>query len=588
MKAINLEEVIRKNYSGFANKPKIIQKLLVSVLYKILYLKDLNKLLTKFPDHFGISFIDSVFDYLNFSYRISHLDYKRIPSEGRLICVSNHPIGSLDGLALLKAISEVRKDVRIVANDMLMNIENLTECFLPYKLDSKVAQKQNIIAIGNALENEEAVIIFPAAEVSRLKFYRIVDKRWTKGAIFFAKKFKAPILPIHVLAKNSLFFYFVSVLSRPISTMLLVREVFTKRNKIINILIGDPIPSKVFFESHINVNEQTKLLKKHVYALGNIFKRPVFVTEKNIIHPVDRQIIKKELKNSEHLGKTSDNKLIFLTDSKIAPDVIEEIARLREVTFRKVGEGTGKTKDVDIYDKHYKHIVVWDEEDLEIVGAYRVGIGKEIMKEIGYKGFYTATLFSFSEKLIKEFLPDSIEMGRSFVQKKYWNTNALHYLWQGIGAFLAKNPEVKYMFGPVSISNSYPDSAKELIIYYYSKWFGTNEDLAHSFSKYVLTDKAVRKLTDIFNGDNKMKDYKILKRMLKPYGFSVPVLYKHYSDLCEDEGVKFLDFGIDDSFEKCIDGLIVVDVSKVKKEKIERYIEPYLKKKNGSEKISDE
>jgi len=230
--------------------------------------------------------------------------------------------------------------------------------------------------------------------------------------------------------------------------LLLAYELFNKKNKTIHIKIGDLIPAKVFTSSFIDDSYQTKLLKKHVYLIGKNHKG-IYVTEKNVIHPIDRKSIKRELNYAQLLGITKDKMRIYLTSKDESPQSIYEIARLRELTFRKVGEGTGKKFDLDRYDSYYSHLIVWDEKELDILGAYRIGQGDYIYNKYGKDGFYTSTLFDFSNNFSMNYLDNSIELGRSFIQKKYWNTNALYYLWQGIGAFLANNESVKFMFGGV-------------------------------------------------------------------------------------------------------------------------------------------
>ncbi len=575
MKEINLKEIIHQRHPDFFQKPKYLVNLLLNLLDKITYMRDINSFIQKNPDLKKMQFIDEIFEFLNFSFKISNKDIKRIPAEGRLICVANHPIGSLDGLALLRAVGEIRDDVKIIANDILYSIENLHELLIPYNVDTTAMQRKSIELIGASLEKEEAIIIFPAAEVSRMKWFRVQDNKWNSGAVYFSKKYKAPVLPIFVDAKNSLFFYLISAINKNFSRVLLVHELFNKKNKTINIKIGDPIPAKAFVMNLINTKVQTKLLKKHVYGMQKN-KAPIFITEKNIIHPINKKLIKKELNNSEMLGLTRDDKKIIITDANNSPNVLNEIARLREITFRKVGEGTGRKLDLDNFDKYYKHLVVWDESELEIVGSYRIGVGSEIYSERNSDGFYTSTLFRFLNNFDADYLPASIELGRSFVQKKYWNTNALFYLWQGIGAYIAHNPETKFMFGGVSISNNYPESAKRMIVYYFLKWFGSEQYLAEAKNKYRLSDAVISKYDEIFIGANYKEDYRTLKNMLKPSGYSVPILYKHYSELCDDNGVRFLDFGVDPDFENCIDGLILVDINKIRDDKRERYIDQFI------------
>lgn len=577
MQKINIDKIIDERYpSFFKNKPKFFKNISLALFEKILHIKAINKVIEKNKDLRNIDFIDEIFEYLNFSFRISHKDIQRIPSEGRLICVSNHPIGSLDSLSLIKAVSEIRRDVKIVANDVLMNIINLRNIFLPFNLESRSTQKQNIIAIGEALEKEMAVIIFPAAEVSRLNWFKVSDGKWHKGAIHFSKKYKSPILPIFVDAKNSIFFYLFSIIHKGLSKVLLAHELFNKKNKTINIKIGDPIPPMAFTNNSINDKYQIKLLKKHVYLIAKN-KSGIYTTEKNIIHPINRQTIKRELREAELIGTTSDEKKIILTTFDESPNVLKEISRLREITFRKVGEGTGKKYDLDKFDRYYKHLVVWDENELELVGSYRIGLGEDILNKMGPDGFYTSTIFKYEQEFIDKYISNGVELGRSFVQKKYWNTNALNYLWQGIGAFIAHHEHVKYLFGGVSMSNKYPESAKKMIVYYFNKWFGNEHILAHAVTNFTVPHSSLKNYDDLFTGSNYKEDYKILKRMLKPYGYSVPILYKHYSELCYEGGVKFLDFAVDESFENCIDGLILVNIDLIKEEKRQRFISSHKK-----------
>lgn len=574
MKELNLSRIFNEKYPEYwQKKSKVVKKIILKILGRLIHINEINDFLSKSGDKQGVNFIEEIFEYLNFSFSLSDKDIQKIPSEGRLVIVSNHPLGGLDGLALIKAVKNVRSDVKIIGNDVLSYITNLKDLILPFAVDGKKIQRENIYKIGSSLENEEAIIIFPAAEVSRMKFFTIKDAKWMKGATFFAEKHNAPVLPVYVEARNSLMFYLTSGLNKYFSRFLLPHELFAKKNKTITIKIGDPIPEKAF-KNYLNSSTQIRLLKKHVYKIGK-GKPGLFKSEKNIIHPVDKKLLKTEINQARYLGETKDEKKIILTDFDSSPYLMKEIGRLREITFRSVGEGTGKKIDFDSYDKYYKHLIVWDDKELEIVGSYRVGLGSDIYKNSGIKGFYTSTLFDYSENFITDVVLNSLELGRSFVQKKYWNTNALNYLWQGLGAYIAQTPEVKYLFGAVSISNNYPEEAKKRLVYFYNKWFGSINDLARSKNKFLIPEKDIKLFAEQFNGKNYKEDFRILKSSLKPLGFAVPVLFKHYSDLCNEDGVKFLDFGVDDTFENCIDGLIVLNVDKIKDEKKERYINKY-------------
>ncbi|HOJ37632.1 MAG TPA: lysophospholipid acyltransferase family protein [Ignavibacteriales bacterium] len=536
------------------------------LLDKILRIKEINSFLAKNSDKYNIDFIDEVFDYLNFSFTILNSDFARIPSEGRLIVVANHPLGGMDGLAILKLINSVRKDVKIVANSTLSVIENIKDLIIPFTLDSKIPQKESIQMIANALQNEECVIFFPAGEVSRLKYWTIKDKKWNKGPVYFAKKYNVPILPIHIKGKNSILFYLIGIFSKFLSMLMLPRELFYQKNKLIHFTVGNYIPAKNLgnFDNSLTSN----LLRKHVYKIAKN-KKGIFKTENNIIHPIDKKILLEEIKKCETLYQTDDGKKVIITDFLTTPNLITEIARLREITFRLVGEGTGNKKDTDKYDKYYKHIILWDNNELEIIGSYRIGIGKDIYEKYSIDGFYTSTLFSYSNEFL-EFLPYSVELGRSFIQKKYWNSFALEYLWRGMGCYFAKSQDIRYLFGVVSISNMYPDDAKKLLVYYYKKWYG-KELGVNSNNPFILSEKDNHYLSVIFNSEDIKNDYLTLKQTLKNYGVSIPTLYKNYVELCYKEGVHFLNFGIDEDFGNCIDGFIMLDLHYITEDKKKRY-----------------
>jgi hypothetical protein len=361
------------------------------------------------------------------------------------------------------------------------------------------------------------------------------------------------------------------MLSKPLSAMFLMQELFRQRANVIGFKVGELIPIRYLEQKGLRNNFQTKMLRKHLYRLAG--KKPgLFQTEKSIAHPESRQIIKQELRNGELLGETSDGKQIIMVDWFPESSVIREIGRLRELSFRKVGEGTGERRDLDRYDQHYRHLVLWDNESLEIVGAYRLGVGNTILKNIGKDGFYSAELFKF-KKPFEAYLKDSLELGRSFVQPNYWGSRALDYLWQGLGAYLRHNSNIKYLFGPVSISAHYPQSSRDMLVYFYSQYFGHAEKLVSSNNPCQLSEQALGEFHTIFKGDDFSRDLKELKNRLSMQNMSIPTLYKQYSDLCEEDGVKFLDFGIDPDFSGCTDGFLLVDVSKIKPSKRKRYID---------------
>jgi len=571
MNHISTKEIIKSKFPSFLSGfPDVFSKIFYLSLDRILFIPRINRFLEKHGDKTGIEFIEELFDELDISYKLSNKDREKIPSEGKLIIVANHPLGGLDGLILLKLVSEIRNDVKIIANDVLMNIQNLADYFLPFDLLSKKDLKKNYTLISEALKKENAIIIFPAGEVARLTIKGIKDKKWNKGAVYFAEKFQTPVLPIFIRGRNSFLFYFISLFSKKLSMFLLPYELFNKRNKSYEIKIDHPISPKAFNTKYQRIEFLTKSLKKHLYLIGRN-KKGVFETEKNVIHPVSARQLRSQIYNNDFIGQTTDGKKIFLVEYEKSKDIIREIARLRELTFRKVGEGTGTKKDSDKFDKYYKHIVLWDDNQLEIVGSYRLADGKSVLTKFNSDGFYTSTLFKFNESFVP-LLFSAVELGRSFVQSKYWNSLALDYLWQGIGKYLSVNPHIRYLFGPVSLSNNYSTEAKELIVYFFSKWFPPKRNFITPLNPFELSKSSVEKLNKIFNSDDYQKELVLLKNMLNNFGFTIPVLYKQYADLCLPGGVQFLGFNIDLNFSNCIDALILVDLQYLKENKKRRYL----------------
>jgi putative hemolysin len=430
-------------------------------------------------------------------------------------------------------------------------------------------QKTHILAIEKAMLNDEAIIFFPAGEVSRFTLKGIRDRKWQKGALKMAKKFKAPILPVFVKGRNSIIFYALSLVFKKLSIFLLPREIFNKKGYAITLKIGDPIPYTSINNNFINNKLQNNILRKHITLIGKN-KSGIIKTEKTIIHPISVRLIKSELWRSEKLGFTFDGKEIWLVDGKFSRNIMKEITRLREITYRKVGEGTGKKADYDSFDEYFKHLVLWDDKNLEIVGAYRLGFCNEIIDRYGINGLYNSGQFNF-ENEFNDILGQSIELGRSFIQQKYWNSNALDYLWQGIGAVLIAHPEIRYLVGAVSISNSYSESAKALIVRYYEKWYSSDHKLVDSKCKFYISKNTDEEVKLVLNNNLMIDDFKAMKRELKAMGFSVPVLLRKYSEICSKEGVQFLDYGIDKDFSDSIDYFICLDMNFINQNFKERY-----------------
>ena len=568
---INIEQAVLDKFPAFASQPQIIRGPTVSFLKKMMHQDEVNAFLGNNEHIEGFEFIDAVFDYFNFSYSVSARDRANIPSEGRVVIIANHPIGSLDGLAILKLIGEVRRDVKIVANDMLMNFNALHKLLIPLDNLGAGGTRRSIKATLASLEQEQAVIVFPAGEVSRARPTGVKDSRWRPGFLHFARKANAPLLPIHIAAKNSLLFYSASMLFKPLGTALLAREMFNKRSSTIRFIIGETISTKCLQTEQLQDRTLVKRLKKHVYALGKRKGSTHFETVRTVAHPEDRTALQQELKSAQLLGETRDHNRIYLFDAFPNSAVMREIGRLREVTFRKVGEGTGSKRDVDEYDRHYRHLVVWDREKLEIAGAYRLGEGKVILQQMGEEGFYTRSLYRFKPEL-RPYLEQGVELGRSFVNPNYWGKASLDYLWQGIGAYLAYHPEVRYMFGPVSMSANYPRALIDTLVFFYQRYYASDESLAEAYHPFQLSEQSRCDLQSVFAGLDREQGFDRMQKIFEQHGQKLPILFKQYAALFEEQGFKALVFSVDPDFGDCLDGMCMGDMSKLKASRKKRYI----------------
>lgn len=573
---IDIEQAIQHKFPAFSSKPALLRQPTLFTLRRLIHEREINQFLEENKEEVGFDFIDRVLDHFNFTYSVRHKEQMNIPATGRVLIVANHPLGALDGLALLKLIGEVRRDVRIIANDLLLNLDPLKSLLLPVDNMGGHTTKQDIKTIIKALQNNEAVIVFPSGEVSRASFMGVRDGRWNSGFLHFARKTNAPILPVYIGGKNSSLFYTLSSVNRNAATLLLPHEMFNKHDKTLKFRIGELIPFAQVDALPMSNKDKTRLLRKHLYRVSRN-KAPLLRTERTIARPEDRQLLRQELRASRLLGTTQDGKKIYLFDYQPDSAVMAEIGRLREISFRAVGEGTGQRRDLDHYDRCYQHLVLWDDDDLEIAGAYRLrathSLKLDDLEDDELKQqLYSSTLFEYHAEMAP-YLARGVELGRSFVQPRYWGRRSLDYLWYGIGAYLRLYPEVKYLFGPVTLSNSYPKRARDLLVWFYSHYFPDTEYLGRSFNPYQLSDAHRREISALFTCTDYQQDFIRLREQLEFIGVSVPTLYKQYSDLCDPGGVRFLDFGVDADFGYCIDGLVLVEVDRIKARKRQRYIQ---------------
>ncbi len=517
----------------------------------------------------GLDMVEQVLEHLDILCTLPAHDLEQIPAHGPLIVMANHPTGTLDGLALLYAVSRVRRDVKVVTNRMLTHLEPLSSLFIPVDNIGGRTAKSSFTLMEQHLQHAGVLIFFPAGEVSRPTRTGIRDKKWHPGFIKLAGKFRAPLLPVNIHARNSLLFYASTLLAPNLSMLLLMQQMFRRRHSRLPVKIGQQIGWSHWFSPTLSPREMAEQCRQHVLRLGKGLPG-IFKTESAIARPEDRATLKRELAQAESLGTTADGKTIYLwqrNGQEEAP-ILRELGRLREIAFRAVGEGSGKRRDTDSFDDDYLHLILWDDEDLEIVGAYR--FIPTAMREP--EALYSYSLFHYDDKM-RDILEHGIELGRSFVQPRYWGRRGLDYLWSGIGAYLARYPHYRYLFGPVSISGGLPPAARDLLVAFYRLWFPATHPLAASRRPYPAS---LPEVLAQFGGEDYVEDLTRLKSLLGNLGCGIPPLYKQYSELCEPGGVQFIDFGSDPAFNNCVDGLVLVDLCCLKANRYQRYIEAHL------------
>jgi putative hemolysin len=537
----------------------------------------LNKLYHENDSYSGLAFIDSVLNTLNIKYSVPEDLYERIPSSGPFIIISNHPLGGIDGLLLLKLISEIRPDFKIQGNFLLEHVEPLRDYILPVNpfenFKSVRSSYKGIKGAFRHLSEGKALGIFPAGEVSSydLKDFTITDREWQDSSIRFIRKAGVPVIPIHFDGYNSSLFYLLGQIHPLLRTAKLPSELLRKSKQTIMIQIGKPI-KPLTIATFTTTTSLSHYLRAKTYSLTPRVKIEPFFKfnvrnnnpiKENIIEASDIEIIKSEL-------STLDEKYFLFSHGSFSaycapfysiPNIMQEIGRLREITFREAGEGTNKSIDLDQYDIHYNHLLIWDHVNKKIAGSYRIGKGKDIMKRYGKNGFYSASLFKIKEGF-NPVLENSIELGRSFIIKEYQrHPMTLFLLWKGIFRFLRKNPGYQYLIGPVSISNNFSDQSKSLIVDFIAKNFFDSR-----LAEFIIPAKKFKSsLKDRKNNKIIINDIGNNLKALDLYinefqeGFSIPILMKKYLKM----NGKIIGFNIDSDFNNCLDGLMIVNLSDI-------------------------
>ena len=511
------------------------------------------------------------------------------PTEGPLVIVANHPFGLLDPIILADFISQWRPYVRFMTNYLLSTMEEMRPWMIAVDpFDGENSAKRNLGPMKEALRflrQGGALAMFPSGEVAHFKMGRGVEESpWSPHVGALVRRTQATVLPVYFEGNNSVLFQTAGLVHPMLRTTLLFRELFNKSRETVKIRVGQPIPFSRLkkFEDDESL---TRYLRLHTFVLSQR-TRQVSVPEeaaeekaepeleKVPLAPVSRvedfeQEIERLKKTQAPLAKQGSFR-VYCGAAPEIPHLLREIGRLREITFREVGEGTGQEFDIDKFDDYYLHVFLWDEEKRQVAGAYRIGRADMILRRYGAKGLYTSTLFKFQKPFLQH-LDDALEMGRSFIVPEYQrNLGTLPLLWRGICTWVARNPQYKKLFGPVSISKDYLKLSRKLIVDFLSD-NRLHADLATLVKprkpfRYLRNRKLLREFISAELND--VDDFSALISSMEEDGKGIPVLLKHYLKL---KGT-MLSFNVDKDFSSVLDGLIMVDLTETEPRLLAKYM----------------
>lgn len=575
MKVITTEE-----FAKATKLDKLKMPGLAALLMEIMKINQVNDLFAQAQPKVGPDFVDAILEGCGVKIEFDERELKNIPADGGFIAIANHPYGGIEGMVLLKILCMARPDAKVMANFLLKKIPNLSDYFVAVNPFENIEHSSSISGIKSTLEllaNGTPIGIFPAGEVSTFKIeqQQVTDRLWHPVVGKIIQKSKVPVVPIYFHGNNGLLFNLLSMIHPTLRTAKLPSELFNKQGQTIKLRIGKPINTQEIPDNKDPV-KLLNFLRAKTYALGtgleeekklfnprNLFKikkRPEEIEE-----AISTDILTREVDQlrEDYLVTKEKAYEVFVVPTSVIPNIIREIGRLREVTFREVGEGSNKSIDLDEYDIYYNHLFIWDTEAKMVVGAYRIGLGDEIFYSMGKKGFYTATLF----KIKSQFTPvlkRSLELGRSWIRKEYQQKPLpLFLLWKGILKFLIDNPRYRYLIGPVSISNSFSKFSKSLIVDYI-----TRNHFDHEMAEYVKPRKQFKvdfssiDAELLLTGEDSLKNLDSLISELEVRNMKVPVLLRQYISL----NAKIICFNIDPKFADCLDGFLVLDLQKVPQE----------------------
>lgn len=522
----------------------------------------------------SLNFFQCVLDVLKVRIIVDDSDLARIPKDGPVLVVANHPFGMLEGMVAGAVLPAVRPNVKIMTNFLLAGFAEARGSIIPVDpFGGAHATRGNLRGLKACiswLQTGNMLVVFPAGEVAHLNLKErgIVDPQWSSTIARMARITRASVLPVYFKGVNSAMFQFFSLLHPRLRTVLLLHEFFNKQDSTVEMRIGNVIPAKKL-QVYPDDAALIRYLRHRTYLLQDREKKasqtwpgglpvavpvsPALLAAEVAALPADRTLVE------------SGEFAVVLASAYEIPHALREIGRLRELTFRAAGEGTGKRFDLDAFDDYYLHLFLWNRRKSEIAGAYRLGPSDEIVKHHGAKGLYTSQLFAYKREFLERIQP-ALEMGRSFVRCEYQRSYApLLLLWKGIGAYVAKNPKYRVLFGPVSISNEYNSTSRQLIVNFLQTYNQAPDLTPLVRARSPFKHKPCR-LDGISAWD--IEELSAVVADMETDQKGVPVLLRQYLKL----GGKLVGFNVDTHFANALDGLIVVDLTKTDPRVLERYM----------------
>ncbi len=497
-------------------------------------------------------------------------DLERIPPSGATLVVANHPFGLLEGLLLISMLESVRADFRIVANGLLSGFPLLRERVIfvnPFEERSVQENRKSLRESLAWLSQGGLLVMFPAGEVSHLNWDErsVIDPKWNTAAARFARKISCPTLPLFFNGANSRRFQMVGTIHPRLRTLNLLNELLNKQGQEIKVRIGTPVSASVLrsFEhaesATAYLRVRTYLLQSRTIALGSTFRPLSGPRCKPVAQPAPRALLKSELAElpAERLLARNNEFSVYLASANEIPNTLQEVGRCREVSYREVGEGTGRPIDTDQFDSYYRHIILWHPADARVAGAYRVAATPDVLKEHGVSGLYSSTLFHYDLSFFEQIGP-ALELGPSFIcrdyQKRY---SPLLLLWKGILRYVAQRPECAVLFGAVSVSSDYQLLSRTLIVDF------LNGHITNDVSRNIRPRQP-------FSGSSRApKSLKQLGRLLPTVdelsatiqdleadGKGLPILIKQYLKI----GGQLLGFNVDRQFSNSLDVLVMANL----------------------------